>query len=83
MLLLFGLATSYFAEAQDITNNTFGKGLVNVVAKDSSYSLKFGARFQSLYTGSWDFPNNDNLENGEGQFLIRRARLKFKGLTEI
>jgi phosphate-selective porin OprO/OprP len=83
MLLLFGLVTSYFAQvqAQDITNNTFGKGLVNVVAKDSSYSLKFAARFQSLYTGSWDFPNNDNLENGEGQFLIRRARLKFGGFA--
>lgn len=81
MLLLFGLVTSYFANAQDITNNKFGKGLVNVVAKDSSYSLKFAARFQSLYTGSWDFPNNDNLENGEGQFLIRRARLKFEGFA--
>ncbi len=81
LLLVFGLVTSYFAEAQDITNNKFGKGLVNVVAKDSSYSLKFAARFQSLYTGSWDFPNNDNLENGEGQFLIRRARLKFEGFA--
>lgn len=81
MLLFFGLVTSYFAQAQDITNNKFGKGLVNVVAKDSSYSLKFAARFQSLYTGSWDFPNNDNLENGEGQFLIRRARLKFEGFA--
>jgi len=81
MLLFFGLATSYFANAQDITNNKFGKGLVNVVAKDSSYSLKFAARFQSLYTGSWDFPNNDYLENGEGNFLIRRARLKFEGFA--
>ena len=81
MLLLFGLVTSYFAQAQDITNNKFGKGLVNIVAKDSSYSLKFAARFQSLYTGSWDFPNNDNLENGEGQFLIRRSRLKFEGFA--
>ena len=81
MLLLFGLVTSYFANAQDITNNKFGKGIVNVVAKDSSYSLKFAMRFQSLYTGSWDFPDNDNLENGEGQFLIRRARLKFEGFA--
>ncbi len=81
MLLFFGLVTSYFAQAQDITENKYGKGLVNVVAKDSSYSMKFAARFQSLYTGSWDFPNNDNLENGEGQFLIRRARLKFDGFA--
>jgi len=81
MLLLFGLVTSYFAQAQDITENKFGKGLVNVVAKDSSYSLKFAARFQSLFTGTWDFPNNDNLENGQGNFLIRRARLKFEGFA--
>ncbi len=81
MLLLFGMVTSYFTQAQDITNNKFGKGLVNIVAKDSSYSLKFAARFQSLYTGSWDFPNNDNLENGEGNFLIRRSRLKFEGFA--
>lgn len=81
MLLVFGLVTSYFSQAQDITNNKFGKGLVNVVAKDSSFSLKFAARFQSLYTGSWDFANNDNLENGVSQFSIRRARLKFEGFA--
>ena len=81
MLLVFGLVTSYFAQAQEITENKFGKGLVNVVAKDSSYSLKFAARFQSLFTGTWDFPNNDNLENGQGNFLIRRARLKFEGFA--
>lgn len=81
MLLFFGLVASYFTQAQDITNNKFGKGLVNVVAKDSSYSVKFAARFQSLYTGSWDFPDNDNLENSESQFSIRRARLKFEGFA--
>ena len=81
MLLVFGLVTSYFAQAQDITNNKFGKGLVNVVAKDSSFSVKFAARFQSLYTSSWDFADNDNLENKEDQFSIRRARLKFEGFA--
>ena len=81
MLLFFGLVTSYFTQAQDITNNKFGKGLVNVVAKDSSFSLKFAARFQSLYTSSWDFADNENLENGVSQFSIRRARLKFEGFA--
>ena len=81
MLLLFGLVTSYFANAQDITNNKFGKGIVNVVAKDSSYSLKFAMRFQSLYTSAWDFPDNENLQDAETNFLIRRSRLKFEGFA--
>lgn len=69
------------ANAQEITENKFGKGLVNVVAKDSSYSLKFAARFQSLFTSNWDFPGNENLENSQSNFLIRRARLKFEGFA--
>ena len=81
MLLAFGLVTSYFTQAQDITNNKFGKGLVNVVAKDSSYSLKFAMRFQSLYTSAWDFPDNENLQDAETNFLIRRSRLKFEGFA--
>ncbi len=81
MLLFFAIVASHFAQAQDITNSKFGKGLVNVVAKDSSFSLKFAARFQSLYTSSWDFADNENLENGVSQFSIRRARLKFEGFA--
>lgn len=81
VLFLFGIVSTFFTQAQDITNNKFGKGLVNVVAKDSSYSLKFAARFQSLYTGTWDFPNNENLQNLESNFIIRRARLKFEGFA--
>ncbi len=68
-------------QAQDITENRFGKGLVNVVAKDSSYSLVFAARFQSLYTSQWEFPNNEEFESGDSNFLIRRARLKFDGFA--
>lgn len=66
---------------QEITDNTFGKGIFNIVAKDSSYSMKFAARFQSLYTGQWDFPGNAHLGEGESNFLIRRARLKFGGFA--
>ncbi len=70
-----------FVQGQDITNNTFGKGLANVMAKDSSYSLQFAVRFQSLFTSNWDYPNNENLGSGETNFLIRRARLKFGGFV--
>ncbi|MFV8224447.1 porin, partial [Christiangramia aquimixticola] len=81
LVVAFLTVTVFSANAQEITENTFGKGLVNVVAKDSSYSLKFAARFQSLFTSDWDFPGNENIGNGESNFLIRRARLKFEGFA--
>ncbi len=75
------LVTSFYAKAQDVSDNTFGKGLVNVVAKDSSYSMSFAARFQSLYTSQWGFPEYGEFESGESSILIRRARLKFGGFA--
>jgi hypothetical protein len=82
-LVLFALAllTSAYMQGQDLTESTFGKGLVNVVAKDSSFSLNFAARFQSLYTSEGDFPNNENFELQEPSIMIRRARLKFEGFA--
>lgn len=77
-LFLFG---SFFMQGQEVTENTFGKGIFNIIAKDSTYSMKFAARFQSLYTGQWDFPGNEVLGNGESNFLIRRSRLKFEGFA--
>lgn len=72
---------SILAGAQEITENSFGKGFVNVVAADSSYSLNFAARFQTLYTSEWNFPDNEKLYDPESAFLIRRARLKFQGFA--
>ena len=39
--------------AQDITNNRFGKGLINVFAKDSSWSSKVAFRYQTRYEGNF------------------------------
>ena len=75
------LIFSLYMQGQDITENTFGKGLINVVAKDSSYSANFGVRFQSLMTSQWDVPENGGVQNGESNFLIRRARFKFQGFA--
>lgn len=60
--------------AQDETSNTFGKG-IKVLAQDSSFYLKFSARFQTLYDGQL------NLETDEwsDKMMIRRSRLKFDG----
>ncbi|HSJ11442.1 MAG TPA: porin [Gillisia sp.] len=75
------LFLSLSMQGQDITENRFGKGLVNLVAKDSSYSLVFAARFQSLYSSQWEYPHYEEFESGDSNFLIRRARLKFDGFA--
>jgi phosphate-selective porin OprO/OprP len=73
-LILFSLAFS--ADAQDISNNTFGKGL-RMAAKDSSMALKFGLRFSTLYEGFY-VPETKNYTDN---LLIRRFRLKFDGFV--
>lgn len=60
--------------AQDLSSNRFGKGL-KVLAKDSSFYLKFGFRFQTLYQGELNLDS----EEWADRMLIRRARLKFDG----
>ncbi|MEG9328152.1 porin [Salinimicrobium catena] len=75
------LLASFAAQAQDETESRFGKGLFNVVAKDSSYSANFTVRFQSLFTSEWDIPEVGDWSDAETNMLIRRARLKFKGFA--
>ncbi len=81
ILFLIVYLFSVSANAQDIVNNSFGSGFYNVVAADSSYSMKFAVRMQSLYVGEWDFNESEGLHNSSSQFLIRRARLKFGGFV--
>ena len=80
LLLILALLTT-LSFAQDTTNNKFGKGLYNVVAKDGSYSMKFAIRMQSLYTSEWNVNDSTGMGPGTSQFLIRRARLKFGGFA--
>ena len=58
----------------------FGKGL-QITAQDSSFTMKIGFRFQTLYTNEWNLPENNlsKLEDYESAFFIRRSRLKFNG----
>lgn len=55
----------------------FGKG-VNFIAPDSSMSLKFGVRFQTLFVAEKSLSDNSNIEK---EMLIRRARMKFDGFA--
>ncbi len=74
------LFTFCLINAQETTETKFGKGILNVVAKDSSWSMKFATRFQLLGSASWDI-NDGDYSKSETNFLVRRARLKFDGFA--
>ena len=73
--LLFILNT----EAQFIPKS-FGSGF-NYVGKDSSFTMRFGIRFQTLMLGSWNVQDDDFGRVGDfsSTFTLRRSRLKFDG----
>ena len=66
--------------AQQISDTKFGKGMINFIAKDSSFSVKFAPRFQTRYESQWDY-DEDSYAPAEYNFQIRRARLKFDGFA--
>ena len=61
-LRILSLAITLFAitsvQSQEISDTSFGKGLINFVAKDSSFSVKFAPRFQVRSMSSWDHDGN-------------------------
>lgn len=60
--------------SQDTVSSKWGKRL-QFAAQDSSFFLKFGFRFQTLYNGRYD------LDKGvyKDALMVRRTRLKFDG----
>ena len=76
-LLLF---VGFLANSQEISDTKFGKGLINFVAKDSSFSVKFAPRIQFRANTAWDH-DGEQYGVGEQNALIRRARLKFGGFA--
>jgi hypothetical protein len=66
--------------AQEISDTSFGKGLINFTAKDSTFSIKFAPRFQVRSISAWDHDGNQ-YESPEHNFIVRRARLKFNGFA--
>ena len=75
------LFVSCMTFAQETNAPAFGKGLFNLVGKDSSFTMKIGARFQTLAIVNWDKESNGGLINPESNISIRRARLKFNGFA--
>tara|TARA_B100000768_G_scaffold81582_1_gene77353 strand:- start:29394 stop:30590 length:1197 start_codon:yes stop_codon:yes gene_type:complete len=69
---------SFSSFSQQIVDGKFGKG-INIITADSSFSMNFSARFQSLYMVDGIINNDNQISDGTSQFLIRRSRLKFGG----
>jgi len=74
--ILFVGVNVYQALGQDKTSNKFGKG-IKIIAADSSFSLNFSLRIQTLYQGVYDKESHMY----DDRFLIRRSRLKFSGFA--
>jgi hypothetical protein len=75
------LAISYPLMSQENPSPAFGKGLFNLVGKDSTWTMKIAARMQFLSIATWEKGDSGGLVNPEQSFLIRRARLKFDGFA--
>ena len=67
-------------QAQEISDTKFGNGMINFIAKDSSFSVKFAPRVQSRYQSEWSY-NGEDYDPANINFSVRRARLKFGGFA--
>ena len=67
-------------QAQEISDTKFGNGMINFVAKDSSFSVKFAPRIQSRYQTERSYYEED-YDPVDINFSVRRARLKFDGFA--
>lgn len=76
------LLVSFLSHSQEdnIKTTSFGKGILNIIGKDSTWSMNMSARFQLLSTNKWN-SINDKLTDPSQDFLVRRARLKFNGFV--
>lgn len=74
-LLLLTITSAF---GQEVTTSKFGKGLLNITGKDSTFYMNFSARMQYLSATSW---SEGDFENRESNFLVRRSRLKFSGFA--
>jgi hypothetical protein len=80
LMLAVMLCVYTYSQSQEISDTSFGKGLINFTAKDSSFSVKFAPRFQVRSISSWDH-DGDQYGSPDHTFIVRRARLKFDGFA--
>lgn len=80
--LTIGMVTFFsFSSYSQVEAPKFGKGLLNIVGKDSTWTMKFAMRMQFLGIATWDEGTDNGFGNPEQNFLVRRARLKFDGFA--
>ena len=79
LLIAISMVVFLGVNAQETNAPKFGKGLFNLVGKDSTFSMNLSARMQFLGTTQWDA--NNGLSNPASNLLVRRARLKFSGFA--
>ncbi|WP_435313521.1 porin [Cellulophaga fucicola] len=75
------LSVSMASFAQETNAPKFGKGILNLVGQDSTWTMKVAARMQFLGIGQWGENDQGNLASVGSNFLVRRARLKFNGFA--
>ncbi|MEN3323558.1 porin [Mariniflexile soesokkakense] len=79
-LFALALLASLIMNAQETEAPKFGKGLLNLVGKDSTWTMKVAARMQFLTIVNWDKQNGKYIDP-QSEFTVRRARLKFDGFA--
>ena len=67
-------------KSQEVSAPKFGKGLLNISGKDSTWSMNLSARVQYLTSSTW-LEKNDSYGGPHSNSLIRRSRIKFKGFA--
>lgn len=77
-LIICSVFSSY---SQENNSQEFGKGLFNLMGKDSTWSAKISARMQFLSGTTWTENSNGDFTDPQFNALIRRARLKFDGFV--
>ena len=73
--------TSMMTRAQEVSAPEFGKGLLNISGKDSTWSMNFSARVQYLTSTTWQEKGDSSYGGPQSNSLIRRSRLNFKGFA--
>ena len=63
-----------------ISTPKFGEGMLNIVGKDSTWSVRFAPRIQFRAVSLWGY-EDDKFGKPLQSVLIRRARLKFDGFA--
>ncbi|MCX2681285.1 porin [Galbibacter sp. EGI 63066] len=76
--MLFVISCCVHLNAQEVKAPSFGKGIIDITGKDSTWTMNLSGRMQFLSSATWQ-DENDNLTNFNTDFLIRRARIKLKG----